>query len=110
MSQKSFAKFKPATVVKVKEGKTVDTETLFSETELIYFVSDDHLLYKQSYLTDIGYDYKINKLVNTILGEDYGFIDLEEMVGKRVGILVEPKVYKGKIYQNVVDVCPIGKV
>ncbi|AMW97942.1 hypothetical protein [Rummeliibacillus stabekisii] len=110
MSQKSFSKFKPAKVVKVEEGKFIDTETLFSEKVMVYFATKNHMVFKQSYLTAIGYDYKINKLVDTVLGEDCAVFDYEEMVGKKVGILVKPKEYKGNIYQNVVDVCPIEKV
>ncbi|WP_146549748.1 hypothetical protein [Rummeliibacillus suwonensis] len=98
-----------ATIVSAKEGKTVDNDKIYSPTVLINFVSEKHMLYKQSFLTGIGYDYKINKLCNIAVGEDYDFFDLKELIGKRVGLKIKPKLWKGQIYQNVVDVYPAPK-
>lgn len=98
-----------ATIVSAKEGKHVDNEKIYSPTVLINFVSERHMLYKQSFLTGIGYDYKINKLCNIAVGEDYDFFDLKELIGQRIGLKIKPKMSKGQIYYNVVDVYPAPK-
>lgn len=91
-----------AKILKITDGKYVSTNKIQSPTVIVNFATEDYSGVSQSYLVGDDFDYKFNKLVACTLKSKTW--DFDAMIGKKVEILVEHKLYKGKNYANVVDV------
>lgn len=99
-----------ATINDVREGKPAKTKLGLSETALTDFITDKHCLVTQSFLMAPGVNFTLEKLIDITVGEGDEQVNLEEMVGKRCGIKVEHKHWKGRIFANVVEVCSVDEL
>ncbi|ARK22262.1 hypothetical protein [Sporosarcina ureae] len=97
-----------ARVIKVVEGKPVNTMYGLSDTVLITFETEYGGIVSQSFKMLKGTNALLEKLITVTVGEDTGDIDLESLVQLYCGIKVDHNYGKqDRLFVNVVDVCPI---
>jgi hypothetical protein len=99
-----------ARIASVREGKQAMTSFGPSDTAVFTFVTDNYAAVTQSLLMAPGVNFLLERLIDSALETDADEVDLYDLVGKRCGIKVEYREWKGKVYANVVDVCAVDEL
>ncbi|MGG3803701.1 hypothetical protein [Metabacillus fastidiosus] len=99
-----------ATIMEIKEGKQAQTKMGLSDTILATFQTDHNCIVSQSLLMAPGVNFILEKLINIVIGEGSDEVDLKNLVKKRCGIKVEHKLWKDRIFANVIDVCSVDEL
>jgi hypothetical protein len=101
-----------ARIANVREGKQANTYMGPSDTVLVTFAIEEHApaIVTHSFLTAPWANFLFERLIDAAIDTPKEEIYYSELNGKRCGIKVEYREWKGKVYANVVDVCSVDEL